>query len=74
MTMLYEVMVKGGRRASVPLTYEEWRVIFRTGKLNDPRGAVQHPLVWIQPVGFPDKRVLFEENLEGETLDGPAVS
>lgn len=73
MTMLYEVMVKeGNRRASVPLTYEEFRYVFKDGRYFDPRTRQTHDLVWIQPVGYPEKRVTFLENAGG--VDGQAVS
>jgi len=73
MTQLYEILAKeDNRRESVPLTYEEFRHVFRDGRYFDPRTRRTYDLVWVQPVGYPEKRVIFLENAGG--LNEPAVS
>lgn len=75
MTQLYEIKtVEGERTAKVWLTYEEFRKVMREGVLNDTKAMKQHKLLWIQMVGFSDKRVTFAENQPEGSPNGAAVS
>lgn len=58
MAPTYECQIVQGPTVFSRLTDEQWREAFRTGW----HPISNKPLLWMQPVNNPDKRVTFEEN------------
>lgn len=57
----YEWQSKDGPKFFSTLTQEQWRQAFNSGWIG------KYPVVWLQPVNEPDKRVTFAEHVDGAT-------